>query len=267
MQNQPTCSYFGCSLCGKKYKTSINLNKHKILCDTITRAKKKNLTEDFVETEPIPSQKQMYKIILDLSLKCNYLEEKVENMQKWVDRRKKKLNVIEWLQKQHKNPEQTFETFLLNILILKEEIEILMHHSFTQVFTEIIQRIFYSYKEENTVSQQLPQQQVPQQQVLIPIFASIDKPNIIYIYKNEKWIEARKEDLLKFFKQIHYQMVKAFLEDKKRKEEKINESDSLSDLYNKANIKLMSINWKEEETCNKFRTILYNKIKSQSNYL
>ena len=254
MQNQTTCSYFGCSLCGKKYKTCTNLNKHKILCDTLTRAKKKNLTEDFVETEPIPSQKQMYKIILDLSLKCNYLEEKVENMQKWVDRRKKKLNVIEWLQKQHKNPEQTFETFLLNILILKEEIEILMHHSFTQAFTEIIQRIFYSCKEENL-------KQVP------TIFASIDKPNIIYIYKNEKWIEARKEDLLKFFKQIHYQMVKAFLEDKKTKEEKINESDSLSDLYNKANIKLMSINWKEEETCNKFRTILYNKIKSQSNYL
>ena len=39
----------------------------------------------------------------------------------------------------------------------------------------------------------------------------------------------------------------------------------MNSIYNKANIKLMSINWREEETCNKFRTILYNKIKSPSN--
>jgi hypothetical protein len=249
-QNQITCSYFGCSLCGKKYKTTINLNKHKILCDTLTRAKKKNLTEDFVETEPIPTQKQMYKIILDLSLKCNYLEEKVENMQKWVDRRKKKLNIIDWLQKQEK-PEKMFEEWYKEIFILKEEIEILLHNSFTHIFTEIIQRIFTLYTCKET---------------LVPIYASVDKPNILYIYKNQKWIEASKEDILELFKQIHFQMVKAFLEDKKRKEENISESDSLADVYNKANIKLMSINWREEETCNKFRTILYNKIKSPSNF-
>lgn len=263
-QNQTTCSYFGCSLCGKKYKTSINLNKHKILCDTLTRAKKKNLTEDFVETEPIPTQKQMYKIILDLSLKCNYLEEKVENMQKWVDRRKKKLNIIDWLQNQQVKPEKMFEEWYKQTFILKEEIEILLHNSFIQVFTEIIQRIFTSSNCK---------------EVQIPIYASIDKQNILYIYKNtiqtqvqtqvqnRKWIEASKEDILEFFKQIHFQMVKAFLEDKKKNEEKINESDSLADVYNKTNIKLMSINWREEETCNKCKTILYNKIKSPSSFL
>jgi len=256
-QIQTTCSYFGCSLCGKKYKTCTNLNKHKILCDTLTRAKKKNLTEDFVETEQIPTQKQMYKIILDLSLKCNYLEEKVENMQKWVDRRKKKLNIIDWLQNQPVKPEKMFEEWYKQIFILKEEIEILLHNSFTHVFTEIIQRIF-TCKETIVVQ--------------VPMYASVDKPNILYIYKNQtqvqtngKWIEASKEYLLEFFKQIHFQMVKAFLEDKKKKEDKINESDSLADVYNKTNIKLMSINWKEEETYNKFRTILYNKIKSPSN--
>jgi len=197
----------------------------------------------------------MYKIILDLSLKCNYLEEKVENMQKWVDRRKKKLNVIDWLQNQSVKPEKTFETFLLNIIIFKEEIEILLQNTFTHVFTEIIERIIHSFacKEQNGIP--------------IPIYASVDKPNVIYIYKNIKWVEASKENLLEFFKQIHYQMVKAFLEDKKKKEDKINESDSLADLYNKANIKLMSINWKEEEIYNKMKTILYNKIKSSSSFL
>jgi hypothetical protein len=239
---------FGCSLCGKKYKTITNLNKHKILCETLTRAKKK--TDDFIEIEPIPSQKQMYKIILDLSLKCNVLEEKVENMQKWVDRKKKKLNVIEWLQNQNKNPQKTFEEWYPLLLILKEEIEIILQNSFLQVFTEFIQRIFYESCND------------------IPIYASIDKPNILYIYNKQiKWLEARKEDLLEFFKQIHYQMVKSFLEYKKKEEEKIKESDSLADLYNKANIKLMSINWKEDNFYLKMKTILYNKIKSQSNFL
>ena len=84
---------FGCSYCGKHYKTRINLNKHQILCETLTRAKKSktsnnNDKEDFLE--PTPSSKQMYKIILDLALKCNHLEEKLEEMQKWVDKKKKK---------------------------------------------------------------------------------------------------------------------------------------------------------------------------------
>lgn len=111
---------------------------------------------------------------------------------------------------------------------------------------------------------------------VFPIYFHLDKPNSIFIYNdiyfesnnnqfnNRKWVEASKEQILGFFKNIHFIFGKTFIQWKKNNEDKINVSDNLADLFNKANIKLMGINVKEDLTYNKLRTILLNKIKSIS---
>ena len=89
-----------CEYCGKEYKRRLNLDKHFILCEIVFKAKKKDRRID-KETEEIneemPTQKQMYKMMLELALKYNKLEEKIELMSKWVDKTKKKINVLDWL--------------------------------------------------------------------------------------------------------------------------------------------------------------------------
>ena len=84
-----------CVYCGKSYKKKINLEKHIILCEFLNTSKKRQINDD--EEDDIPSNKKLYKILLELGSKFNKLEEKVDEINKWVIKKKKKINVIEWL--------------------------------------------------------------------------------------------------------------------------------------------------------------------------
>jgi uncharacterized Zn-finger protein len=252
---------FGCNYCGKNYKTRNYLNKHKVLCETLSRAKKKTTTPEFTDIDPLPSQTQMYKIILDLSLKCNRLEEKVNDMQIWMDKKKKKINIIDWLKNYKHLPSQTFLHFQDKIEIIVEEVELILHQSYLFVFQNIMNRLFPLIKEDSFI---------------YPIYHHIDKPNTLFIYNdiyyenntnhynNRKWVEANKEQILGFFKNIHFIFGKAFIQWKKMNENKIKESDQLSDIYNKANIKIMNIQWKDDLIYNKCKSSLINAIKIPS---
>ena len=235
---------FGCSHCGKKYKTRTNLNKHQLLCETLVRAKNSRyINKKLISGESdIPTPEQMYEIILDLSNKCEHLEKTVYEMQKWVDKTKKKINIVDWLTSQdQQQPFISWDKFIESIEILKEETEMILHYPFLHVFQEIVNRVFI--KE------------------FVPLFAFTEKPNHMYLYF-ETWREASKEDILKALNQIHFKFVKAFIEWKKKNETKINESDGLCELCNKANIKIMGTQFKDSSTYHKYRLCIYNKIKT-----
>jgi hypothetical protein len=84
-----------CQHCGKRYKTRTNLEKHLLLCELIHSRKSSKIVVD--EEEDIPSQKKIYQMLLELGQKYNRLEEKVEEINKYVVKKKKKINIIEWL--------------------------------------------------------------------------------------------------------------------------------------------------------------------------
>jgi len=243
-----------CIHCGKIYKTRINLDKHLVLCETLIRAKKNKYKTNKEEELHVPSQKQMYKIILDLSLKCNHLEEKLEQMQKWVVKQKKKINILDWLREHIQQPNQPWSQFINSIEILKEDVEIILHNPFINILNQIFERLF-----------QIQTQLVGQTEN--PIRAFTEKPNTFYIFKDQDqdqdqgWIECSKKDLIDFLNTIHFKIVKSFLELKKENQDKINESDSMSEIFNKANIKIMDISFKNEQSFNKARSLLYNVLK------
>jgi hypothetical protein len=247
--NQIELSRFDCTYCGKNYKTRTNLHKHQVLCETLTRAKKQKSNNDEELLIPLPSTKQMYKIILDLSLKCNHLEEKVEEMQKWVIQKRKKINILEWLNENHR-PSTNLESWIQTIKILKEETELIFQNSFLDILGEIGDRIFH-------------QTQVTEEQTdLVPIFAFTQKPNTLYIFQDNQWSECSKQQITKILINIHFKYTKSFIEWKRQNDDKINNSDSLCDLCNKVNIKLMGVQFKHEQTYHKGKTIIYNKLKT-----
>ena len=71
-----------CVHCGKSYVKRSSLDKHIIICDLLQKSKKyKNAEED---EEPLPSQRKMFQMLIELGQKYNNLEEKVEEMSKWI---------------------------------------------------------------------------------------------------------------------------------------------------------------------------------------
>ena len=77
-----------CHVCNKKYKKLASLNKHKILCDFKMKTKRERQIE-LEELEDIPSHYQLVKIVQELTLKLIKMEEKMEDMQQFVNKKKR----------------------------------------------------------------------------------------------------------------------------------------------------------------------------------
>ena len=249
---------YSCYCCGKTYKKRETLDRHTVLCEIIDKAKKKKPAIILIENdEIIPSQKQMYNILVELTLKYRILEEKMEAAQKWIDKTKKKINVIEWLNK-NINPTITFIELSENYINVSEEnIEFLFKHTFIDTFFEVLIKNLEILKinDENS-----------------PIKSFTQKSNKIYVFTNNTntntntntnnlFEELTREKLVKFGKQIHFKIVKSLTEWKNKRGDSVDECEKTSQMYNNALMKLMTVDFKQETFVGKIRSGIYNNFK------
>jgi len=241
MSNTSCCIY-----CGKRYKKMENLYKHAYICEYVSKSKSNKviLLED-TENIELPSQKQMYGMLLDLSKKYKKLEEMSIEQKKWIDSKKKKINIIEWLNNNecYKDCKNEFNDLLENMNILMLDIDNLLKNSFMDVLNIILTRNIY----EN---------------IELPIIGLSEKINILYIYdKKYKWSIMSNDKLTYFLNKIHSKIVKILREWKSKNEEKLNTNDGLMELYNKGIVKLMNVDFKNNLILNKIKSNIYNNIK------
>ena len=119
-----------CNVCNKEYTRKSSLDKHKILCDFKMKTKREHQIE-IEELADIPNHHQLVKIVQELTLKMIKMEEQMEEMKFWVDKKKRKVNVVGWL---NTNVVPTIG-FLewINISVVKpEHFESLMENSLFQ---------------------------------------------------------------------------------------------------------------------------------------
>jgi len=236
-----------CIHCGKSYKKRETLNKHVDLCELLHKSKKAGplIIED---DEPIPSQRKMYQMLLELGQKYNKLEEKMEEMNKWVAKKKKKINVLEWLNTSIK-PNIIFDNILDKIIVQPEDIEYLLHNSFYDTMNEVFSRNIYNYNETEN-----------------PIFAFIQKQNIFYIYTTvddtNMWVELSKERYIKFLNKVHMKIFKAFCDWKQTKKDEIRTNDAFSILCDKTSLKILNVEFKQEACFAKARSAMYTRMKT-----
>jgi hypothetical protein len=254
-----------CVNCGKNYKKRVNLDKHSVLCDLLQRSKTRQNTNPVLEQllkeddEPMPSQRKMFQILIELGQRYNRLEEKVNEINKWVVRKKKTINVVEWLNA-NLNPTIEFETMIEKIIITEEDIKNLLEKSFYDVLNDIFSRTIYNLSDSEN-----------------PLFAFVQKQNVFYIYDNTTtnsnnnsndnhnnikcWTELSKERLTKFLIKVHMKIVKAFYDWKNLKKNDIKNNETVSSLCDKTILKLLSVEFKEENIYSKVRNMMYSRMK------
>ena len=246
-----------CIYCGKSYVKRTNLDKHIITCELLNRSKNnkplllegKGVMEEEQNDNygPIPSQKHLYIMLIELGKKYNQLEEKLEQMNKCVVKRKNKINLLNWLNENVKiNPNIFFETIINTIIITEQDIEFLLEHTFNEMLDEIFARNIYNLKENET-----------------PIFAFKQKKNVFYIYSLENsWKECEKELMKKFLNQIHTKIIKVFSSWKKTSviEKKSRENDSFAIQCNNSLIKIMKVDYTQETILTKIIGNMYSKM-------
>lgn len=240
-----------CIYCGKSYKLKTNLNKHLILCEIIDKTKRnKKLIID--PEDELPSQRQMYNMIIELTLKCNKLEEKVARMDKLVDKKIKKINIIDWLNN-NKTPDYNFDSLINKINLKEEDISVIFDKTVIDIISILLSRELFENELINNA----------------PIYAAIQKNNNIYIYNknvekqtNQNWSELTKEKLILFMNKFQNKMIKIMSDWKQINKNQVNNSDQLCEQYNKSLLKIMSIDFKQDLIYNKIKGLFYNKLKT-----
>jgi len=249
-----------CTYCGKGYKSrnSVAFEKHITLCELLKKSSSFN-KDSLIEDDDIPSNKKMYLLLLELGNKYKKLEEKIEEINKYVIKKKKKIDIIEWLNT-NIIPQYTFEELSDKIIITDTLIEFLLNNSFNDALNELFSNNIFTSNETKK-----------EKEVTVPLFAFSQKINTLYVYdkieqsektKKYEWQELSREKLVRFLNIIQKKFSQLFFEWKKRNKDELKQNENLTHLSDKALVKIMTPEFKEEKTYTKFKNIIYNKIKT-----
>ncbi len=235
-----------CIYCGKSYKKKNNLDKHIVLCELLNNSKKTNYLV-VEEEDEIPSQRKMYQMLLELGCKFNKLEEKVDELNKWVVKKKKKINVIEWLNN-NMRPSRKFEKLIEIIAVTNDDIKYLFENTFVDTLNHIFSRNIYNVSDAEDS----------------PIFAFVQKVNVFYIYENDEigWIELGREEMIKFLNKVYMKLFRFYSDYKKENSDKIRDDESFSILCDKTSVKMMNTDFRQEQILGKIRSNMYSRMKT-----
>lgn len=245
-----------CVYCGKSYKKKTNMDKHIIICELLNDSKKRSsIINDCEEEEVIPSNRKMYQILLELGSRFNKMEEKMDEINKWVIKKKKKINVLDWLNLNMKS-EIKFDNLIEKILINHDDIQYLFEKSFIETLNNIFSNNLYNLINNTDFNNS-------------PIFAFIQKTNTFYIYENQDtgWIELSKEQLIKFLNKVHMKLFRVFSEYKRIHSDKLREDESFSVLCDKTSVKMMNIDFRQDTTLGRIKSMMYSKMKTDMKVL
>jgi hypothetical protein len=159
-------SKYTCSSCRRDYRSKIYYNRHVSVCELMSKSVKDRQIEN-EERDDTPTIRVLYDVILELTNKIINMEKKIKDLSKWADLKKKKINMVEWLNENHSTERKNWKDFLLEIKVERSHLE----HLFKTDYTSGILKVLQDF---------LPTDQT--------IKAFDNKVNILFVYCDEnKW--------------------------------------------------------------------------------
>jgi hypothetical protein len=222
------------------------------LCEFVFKTKREKKIEE-EERNDLPPYHVLVKIVGELALKNEKLEEKLHTLEQSIPKKKNRIQPIQWLttQTQETGIQSFFSELHTKIHVTPDHIEQLMDKKF-KVTTLILKLL-----------EQL--QKIPYP--MIPLACFTEKNNVLYIYNstgNEgepKWMELEKEDLTKFLNQIDRKIWREFRQWQQNNLQAINISEKLSIKRDEMQSKIAGMDYKDFGVLNKVKTHLYGLLK------
>lgn len=240
---------YSCINCSKEYTRKSSLEKHKILCDYKYKTKREREI-DSEELGDMPTHSQLVKIVQECIIKMNKMEEKMDQMKKWVGNKKRKVNVNNWLNT-NINPTIGFlEWVNMSLKILPEHFENLMENS---LFHTIQQVFEYNLRE--------------MEGFVYPICCFTEKLGIFYICDKKEnnlseWRQLVITDMVLILKTLQNRLIIELSRWKSDNQYKFDENDKIAIIFNKAIIKLMNMTFTQDATMSRIKNNLYMFLKT-----
>jgi hypothetical protein len=237
-----------CNICNKQYTNKTSLDKHKILCDFKMKTKRERQIE-LEELEDMPSHSQLVKIVQELTFKLIKTEEKMLKMSQIINNKKKKLNVILWLNTNIVPTIGFLEWVNTSLIVKSKHFDILMEN--TIFYT--IQKIFEDNLLENS-------------DFIYPITCFLQKNAVFYICEKQvdgspEWKKLILNDMILILSTIQKNLIKKLTKWKLANQHRFDDDDKLSILFNKSVIKLMNISFSQDNNLSRIKNALYHYLK------
>lgn len=237
-------SQYRCTHCLKLYKRKHDFEQHMIMCEIMhkTQKEKQNHQEKYND---IPTVKELYDIILQLTKKCNTLETKVEELSKHINTNKKRINITEWLEMHTKeNRMISFDEWVNNIEINRGHIEYIFKSDLIEGLIYILKQYLQKHKDN------------------IQLKAFEHKDNILYVYldKEKKWNQLSYEYLSYIISTLNKKIMGEFVLWQKENKEKMRQEE-YSELYINNFQKIIGSKYTAEQIKSKVKRELYNYLK------
>ena len=244
-----TNTRYSCHACNKHYTRKSSLDKHKILCDYKLKTPREHQIE-YEELGDVPNHDQLVKIVQELTFKLIKMEEKMQEMQKWVDKKKKKLNVISWLNTNVAPTIGFLEWINTSFVVLPEHFENLMEHN---LFHTIQQVFEYNLQKK--------------EDFIYPIRCFVEKVGVFYIAEKKpdgtaEWKQLELPNMILILKVFHKCMIRELTKWTLDNQHKFDNDSRMSDIFNKAVIKLMNLTFTQDANLSRIKNGLYNYLKS-----
>lgn len=206
---------------------------------------------DNQESLDIPTQSQLIKIVQELTIKMVKMEEKINEMQKWVVNKKRKLNVIKWLN-QHVCPDLNFTEWVNSINVSSEHYDYLRQNTIFETIEKILED---NLKKIDTI---------------YPIKYFIQKASSSYIYKQNEageflWFPMEITDIKLILQKIQNSLIHALNKWKNNNNADINDNTSIN--VQTTILKIMNIPIKSDNNMNRVKQILYNILKTDIQFI
>ena len=214
-----------CKNCSKTYERTNAFQKHKLKCvNNVDDLKNLNLKE----------------LIIELIKKNEKLENNILDLQRWVNAKKKKIKIIDWLNDNVKG-DLIFSDFLKNIKIEEYELEIIFENNIIDGVVEIINNYLERYE-------------IP------PIKGFKQKDNTLYIFTKNGWKVLTNDEYIYIISNIYKSIMTAF-KYWQDKNEKYLYNNEFSDKYVKYVKKIMGGDMSIDRQREKIHRNLYKSIK------
>ena len=238
-----------CDLCKKSYTRKASLDKHKLLCDFKSKSKLEHKVEE-EELGDTPTYEQLVKIVQELAFKYVKMEEKMEQMQQWVNQKKQKIKVIDWL---NENVVATigFKEWTTTIAVAPHIALSLIDYNAFQIFQNVLE---YNLSKGTDF--------------INPIKCFSNKTNVFYICEKTPdgkgiWTQMETEELLLVLKKVQSKLLSELSKWKLENKEKMETDDKLAEQFNKALIKLLNITIAAHDiNVSRIRNNLYTHLKT-----
>jgi hypothetical protein len=230
---------YNCKSCHKKYSQKTAYQNHYVLCELLEKTKSEE------EGCDLPSYKDLVKLVGILAVKNSKLEEKVVTMQKWVDKSKRKINIIEWLNA-NVTPTLSFAQFFDTIILSEKHINLLDESNMLKTLTSVFEEYF---KKENN----------------LPIYAFKEKQNTFYSYDDatKTWTEMQKDQVVSFLYYIDRKVQTELTKWQQKYYEKIKYNDKWQQTFTKLVAKVNALSYRDDATLSKMKGIIFNLLKCE----